>query len=169
MHVELDDVYDIWVTSFWETFAGKMSIVASIVGSIFVCYGLFKLIRYYRKQSTKDRVLHTLYLLKQKIEKSNQDPKKVYQGLTDSIKMYAQWRFGVAHGLSDYELMTVLSAQEKGVKSEEGLRRILGQAQAIKFGLAAAQRTQMKEDIDTVITFIKRTEKEIPKRGALEV
>ncbi len=169
MNVELDDVYNVWITSFWQTFLGKISIIMSIVCTALLCYALFKLITYYRKQSTKDRVLNGLRTLKQKVEKNDQDPRKVYQGLTDSIKIYAQWRFGVAQGLSDYELMTALSAQKEDAKSEEELRRILGQAQVIKFGLAAAQRTQMKDDIDTVITFINRTEKEAQKRGILEV
>ncbi|MBA2306799.1 DUF4381 family protein [Candidatus Dependentiae bacterium] len=168
MHVELDDVYDVWVTSFWQTFAGKISIVAGIIVTALVCYGLFKLIKQYRKQSIKDRALKGLRALRQRVEKNNQDPKKVYQGLTTLIKMYAQGRFGLVPGLSDYELMTALSTKQGG-KDEESLRRIMEQAQVIKFGLAAAQRTQMKEDIDTVINFITMTEKETQKRSSLEI
>ena len=169
MHIELDDVYEVWTTSLWQTQVGKLLILASIMGALGLCYALFKLIKYYRIQSTKDRALYGLRALKQKIERTEEDPRHVYQRLTDIIKMYAQWRFGLAHGLSDYELMTALGSFQKDLKKEEGLQRIMGQAQVIKFGLAGAQRAQMKEDIETVIAFIATTEQEAKKRGFFEV
>jgi hypothetical protein len=169
MHVELDDVYDVWTTSFWQTFIGKITIVAGIVGAILLCYGIYKLIKKYRVQSTKERALQGLRMLKQRVEKADQDSKKVYQLLTEHIKTYTQWRFHLAKGLSDYELMSALSNHELSAHNQEELRRIMSQAQAIKFGLAVAQRAQMKHDIDTVISFITSTEQEMHKRGSLEV
>lgn len=169
MQVELDEVYGVIVTSFWQTVLGKIVVLVGVVGALFLLYALFKWIKRYRALSTKERALHTLKALKHKVEKSDQDPKKVYLALTDTIKMYAQWRFGIERGLSDYELMAALNSQGQTSSLEESLRRIMSQAQVVKFGLVPAQRTQMKEDIDTVMGFIVATEQALRKRGSLEV
>ncbi|MBA3752159.1 hypothetical protein H0X06_05220 [Candidatus Dependentiae bacterium] len=169
MQVVLDDVYDVWLTPFWQTFAGKSVLVLFFISAILISYGVWRLIVYYRTRSAQDQALYALQSLKLKVEKSEPDPKKIYQSLTDIIKAYAQWRYGIPRGSSDYELMVALNAYENDLKVEEDLRRIMSQAQIVKFGLAVAQKAQMREDIDRIISFIKKADTVEHTRGSLEV
>ena len=137
----LDDVYDVYFTSFWQTWLGCAILILLVSVFLMMLYGL---IRYYRRGSRKDQVLKALRALE-----GESDSKKVYRELIGVIKWYAQWRFGVPKGATDYELTQLLT--------DEKIQKIIIDAQAVKFGHAVVLKEVMQKDIVTSITFIEET------------
>src|SRR5262245_61969268 len=103
----LDDVYDVWLTSFWQTPLGYALIGLFILMALAFLYLLFRLIQA-RRGTIKEQSLRALRTLAEKSKKGSIETKKVYQELTGTIKVYARWRYGLPRGMTDYELTSLL-------------------------------------------------------------
>ena len=149
----LDDVYDVWLTSFWQTPVGYAILAVSVMAIGLLFYALIRLIMRYRRGSTKDQVLRELRML---TKESN--PKKLYRELTVIIKRYAQWRFGFPRGMTDYEFTTLLA--ELGMDGQQENQRIISEAQVVKFGHGMVLKEVIQKHIADSIAFVEVTAKE---------
>ncbi len=154
----LDEVYGIWATPFWQTWVGCG--ILFLVTGVFaaVCYALYKSIKA-RRGSTKEQSLRALHTLAEKAKKGTGETKKIYQELTGIIKSYAQWRYGLPRGMTDYELTTLLVDVGCEKAQQETVHRIIADAQMVKFGRVEALKSQIQQDISAVISFIEQTAK----------
>jgi hypothetical protein len=152
----LNDVYDVWLTSFWHTPLGYALIGFSILTALALLYLFFRLIQA-RRGTTKEQSLRALRALAEKSKKGSIETKKVYQELTGAIKLYSQWRYGLPRGMTDYELTSLLAEAGCEKMQQAHVCRIMTEAQIVKFGRIEALRSQVQQDIATVITFIEET------------
>lgn len=153
--IVLDEVYDVWFTSFWQTPVGYGILVLIVLLGIAVLTGMVYGIMLYKRGSTKDQALRSL----RSLARSNQEEKKVYGALTSVIKHYAQWRYGMPRGMTDYELTTLLVDYGCDLQQRKDMQRIFLQAQAVKFGHAQVLKETIQQDIVDSITFIESTAK----------
>ncbi len=153
----LDDVYDVWYTSFWQTSLGYAILIGLAVAAIIFAYVLTKIIIGYMQGTTKDRALRALNLLAERVKRNHVDSRKVYQELTDTIKSYTRWRYGIPRGVTDYELTALLADAGCEKEHQEHMQRIVADAQAVKFGRIDALRQQVQKDIADVVLFIQET------------
>ncbi len=150
----LDDVYDVWFTSFWQTLPGYaiLSILALLI--IFVGYLVARAVYIYRTGTSKDKALRSLRALSESVEKGQVELGKVYQELTDIVKSYAQWRYAMPRGMTDYELVTWLQDVGCAKDQRQEIERIITDAQAVKFGCLDAPKRQVLANIDIAASFI---------------
>ncbi len=152
--ITLNEVYGIWHTSFWQTLPGYA--ILSTLALIVFCLGylIVRSVLRYRRGTTKDEALRNLRVLAGQVSKGQVELRKVYQELTDIVKSYAQWRYAMPQGMTDYELITWL----KEVGCEDTLRKsiehIIADAQAVKFGRFDAPKEQVLKDIAQTTSFI---------------
>lgn len=152
----LDDVYDVWFTSFWQTPIGYAILFLLVALGLLLLYGIITIVQR-RRATTKERSLRALQLLAAKVKKGNMETKKVYQELTSTLKLYSQWRYELPQGMTDYELMTVLESADCPKAQQHAMVRIITDAQTVKFGQVAALKSQIHDDIKTVICFVEET------------
>jgi hypothetical protein len=150
----LDEVYDIWPSSFWNTLPGYALITTAIIAAMLLVYGLIKLIHYYRQTSTKERALASLKKLGEKVQKGSVDAHKAYHELTNIIKGFTHWRYGLPRGMTDYELSFLLTQQTLDKGHQEIIERIVVDAQAVKFGKLDVLKQQIQKDISDSIAFV---------------
>lgn len=156
--LQLDDVYDVWLTPFWQTPVGYAILIGLALGGILLVYGLVAVLKA-RRGSTKERSLRALRALSEKVKKNQLDAKKVYQELTGIIKSYAQWRYGLPRGMTDYELTTLLEGVNCDKKHQDEVRRIIADAQTAKFGRLEVLKSHVCNDIAAIISFVEVTAK----------
>ena len=152
--LKLEEVYDVVYTSFWQTLPGYgiliiLGIFVGIAG-----YFIFQAVQNYRNGTDKDTALRILRSLAAKVEKGSLEHQKIYQELTTCIKRYAQWRYDIQRGVTDYELVSSLTRiplQESQIKK---IDRIISDSQAIKFGRHSASKEQLLTDIADAQEFI---------------
>ena len=152
----LDDVYDVWLTPFWQTPLGYAILTLLAIGALALLYGLYKAIKA-RRGSTKEQSLRSLRALAEKYKKGSIETKKVYQELTGTIKLYTRWRYGLPRGMTDYELTALLATVDCERPQQEEVKRIVTDAQTIKFGRVEALKSQVQHDIAMVVSFIEHT------------
>ncbi len=152
----LDDVYDVWFTPFWQTPVGYGILIVLVFALLALLYVIFKLLGA-RRGSTKEQSLRSLRALAEKYKKGSIETKKVYQELTGTIKLYTQWRYDLPRGMTDYELTALLANVDCEKKRQDDVRRIVTDAQMIKFGRVEALKSQVQHDIAAVVTFIEQT------------
>ncbi len=157
--VLLDDVYDIWYTSFWQTWVGYAILLALLLGGILLLCGLIKTLYFQRWGSTKERALRRLKGLSKKVEHKSIASKKVYQELTDTMKSYAQSQYEMPHGMTDFEFTSWLAGVGCTKEHCNDITRIVSDAQAVKFGFARILKKQVQKDIKVLISFIEETGK----------
>jgi hypothetical protein len=150
----LPDVYDVWFTSFWQTLPGYGTLCILALGVFCLGYVIIRTIRIYRRGTSKDEALRKLRALAGRASKGHLELRKVYQELTDIVKSYAQWRYSLPRGMTDYELVSGL--QEVGCQDavRATIERIIIDAQAVKFGQLDAPKEQVLHDIALTTSFI---------------
>lgn len=147
----LDDVYDIIFTSFWQTIPGYGILIFLTVVLLSVLVGSYYLIVRYRQGTVKDQILVQLSRLVRECTEYN--GVQTYQELTTLLKRYAHWRFDVSKGVTDYELVYDLAVNQE---QKELLKRVVSDAQAIKFGAKKSSVKQLVADIQAVRMFIEQ-------------
>ena len=156
--LQLDDVYDVWLTPFWQTPVGYAILIGVALSGLLMVYAIVSAIKA-RRGSTKERSLRALRALSEKVKKNQLDARRVYQELTGIIKSYAQWRYGLPRGMTDYELTTLLEAVNCDKKHQDEMRRIIADAQTVKFGRLEVLKSHVYNDIGVVISFVEVTAK----------
>ena len=154
--IALDDVYDVWLTSFWQTpvgYAVLALLLLTLLGSAYALYAWLQA----RRGSTKERSLRALKSLALKWKNNQVDAKKAYEELTRVVKSYAQWRFGMPRGMTDYEFTSLLAGVSCDKKHCENLEKIIADAQSVKFGQSDVLKSHVQQDIEAVISFIEDT------------
>lgn len=151
----LNEVYDVWYTSFFQTLPGYaiLTILAFIVFS--VGYLMVRALQIYRKGTSKDAALRSLQALSARVSQGPVELRKVYRELTDIMKSYSQWRYALPRGMTDYEVVSQL--KEVGCQDDmrKEIERIISDAQAVKFGRLDAPKEQVLSDIAAVTAFIR--------------
>lgn len=155
----LDEVYDVWFTPFWQTHLGYAILVGLGICLLLAFYGIMRFIRA-RRESCNVRSIRRLHALAEKVKKGPIEARKVYQEMTDTIKTYTCWRYGLPRGITDYELTSLLADKVEG--HQDMLGRIIADAQMAKFGRVETLKAQVQNDIDSVISFIEVTAKSKP-------
>lgn len=150
----LDDVYDVWFTSFWQTWPGYVILVLLVVGVLFGLYFAIKAIKKYRLGTSKDSALRRLSELCKHVELHNTDLRSVYQELTDITKSYCQWRFRMPRGMTDYELLNLLQHTDSSQDHQKEVERVVTDVQAVKFGPVEPSKKQVIKDLEAIIEFI---------------
>lgn len=150
----LQEVYDVWFTSFWQTLPGYGTLCIIALSVFCLGYACMRAIRIYRRGTNKDEALRNLQALSGRVSKGHIELRKVYQELTDIVKSYAQWRYSLPRGMTDYELISGL--QEAGCQDtmRANIERIVIDAQAVKFGQLDAPKEQVLHDIALTASFI---------------
>jgi hypothetical protein len=151
----LNEVYDIWPTSFWQTLPGYAILAILGIGIFLLGYAIYKMVIAYQEGTSKDKALRSLKELSKKVQSSGtSDSRGVYQELTDIIKGFARWRYLIPLGTTDYELVDTL--KEVGCTKEQcqGVERIMIDAQGVKFGQSLAPKDQVLKDIEVVTLFV---------------
>lgn len=154
----LDEVYDVWYTSFWQTPLGYVILIVLALCGCLIGYALYRLIQRHRG-SNKEQALRQLKLLTEKVKKGQIDAKKAYQELTGVTKSYARWRFGLPNGLTDYELITLLAATDCTKEQLSKVKQVLEDAQSVKFGPVGIVQLQTEQDITAMSSFVEETAK----------
>lgn len=152
----LDDIYDVWYTSFWQTPVGYGILFLLLCASVsMIIISIFWLRA--RRGSYKEQALRNLRQLYTKAQKGGES-KKIYQELTRIIKVYTQCHYGLPRGLTDYELTAMLDSLGCDKQQQDDLRRIFMDAQMVKFGAAVTARVHLEKDIGSAISFIQITQ-----------
>ena len=152
--LNLEEVYDVWYTSFWQTLPGYAILVILGISIPLLGYVIYKLVRAYQEGTSKDRALRSLQSLARQVQTGTADMCSVYQELTAIIKGFAQWRYFVPQGTTDYELVILLKAVGCTQQHRKGIERIMIDAQGVKFGQVMTLKEQIIKDIGTVTTFV---------------
>lgn len=152
--IVLNEVYDVWFTSFWQTLPGYAILI--ILGLIVFCliYAITRAVQVYRRGTSKDAALRNLRSLSLRVSKGQVELRKVYQELTDIVKSYAQWRYTLPRGMTDYELITWLKDVGCVEEQRQHIERIVSDAQAVKFGRFDAPKEQVLTDISLATSFV---------------
>lgn len=154
----LDDVYDIWYTSFWQTPLGYAILIFLALVLFLSAWGVYKLIENYRA-STKERTLRQLRALAEKVRQGRYQPKRVYQQLTDAVKSYITWHYSLPRGTTDSEVIIMLKSTTSTPERQEQVKKVFDDAQRIKFGPTEDLQTQAEADIASMISFVEETAK----------
>jgi len=150
----LNEVYEVWYTSFWQTLPGYAILTILGISIPLLGYLVFRMVRAYQEGTSKDRALRNLQSLTKKVQTGTGDMRGVYQELTDIIKGFAQWRYLLPHGTTDYELVSLLKEVGCTKSHRTGIERIMVDAQGVKFGGVMTPKEQVVKDITTVTSFI---------------
>ena len=151
----LDDVYDVWFTSFWQTWPGYAILITSVVVTVFVLYSIVKVIARYRRGTRKDRALRHLAGLMKRVEHEEVPARFIYREITDTAKRFSEWRYHLPRGMTDAELVSSLKEYHTAQNPAPTLEDVISHAQSVKFGHVVASKQQILEDIAAVISFIK--------------
>lgn len=150
----LNEVYDVWYTSFWQTLPGYGILTILGISIPLLGYGIYRLVAAYRIGTSKDKALRCLKALAERVRNGTNDIRGVYQELTDILKGFAQWRYVIPQGTTDYELMSLLKKAGCSSIHCQGVERIMIDAQGVKFGQVLAPKGQVLKDIEAVAAFI---------------
>ncbi len=152
--LNLDDIYDVWYTSFWQTLPGYVILIILCMTIVIGVYLIVRLVNHYRIGTSKDKALRHLRELSKQITNKKVEVDKGYQMLTDVTKRYVQWRYSMPQGMTDYELIAWLEDADTSYGHKQNIERIIIDAQVIKFGRVVASKKHVLNDIETVASFI---------------
>ena len=152
--LSLDEVYGVWYTSFWQTLPGYVILTIIGISIPLLGFAIYRMVRAYQEGTTKDKAIRLLKDLSSKVSQGTTDMRGVYQELTDIIKSYAQWRYLIPRGTTDYELVSLL--ESVGCSNEQcgRIERIMVDVQGVKFGRLLTLKDQVLKDITTVTLFV---------------
>ena len=150
----LNEVYGVWYTSFWQTLPGYAILIMLGITIPLLGFVIYKMVRAYQEGTSKDKALRCLKALSSKVRTGTADMRGVYQELTDIIKGYAQWRYLIPSGTTDYELVSLLKNVGCSPQHCAGIERIMVDVQGVKFGRVMTPKEQVLKDITTVTSFV---------------
>lgn len=152
--LHLDDVYDIWYTSFWQTPLGYGILILLSLIACLIIFGIVWLIKRY-KESPKERSIRQLRALAEQAKKGKPQ-KKIYQELTHIMKTYLQSMYDLPQGITDNEVLPLLVAQGYEKEHIHTVQNIFEAAQQIKFGVENESGTRVEQDIAVMRLFIEK-------------
>ena len=150
----LNEVYGVWSTSFWQTLPGYAILTILGISIPLLGFAIYRMVRAYQEGTSKDKALRGLKVLADKVQTGTHDMRGVYHELTDIIKGFAQWRYLIPYGTTDYELVFLLEKVGCVMSHRAGIERILVDAQGAKFGHVLTPKRQVLDDITTVTSFV---------------
>lgn len=157
--LNLDDVYGIWKTSFWQTLPGY-AIILLIVILIFLVIGfLYKKIFLSKKNILPENLAkNELNILLNKNFDNYDNKKNAYLKLSQILRKYIQDKYNINKlGMTDLEFLSEIENIKYNLDLKSVVDNIVCNAQMVKFAHAEIYFVDIKKDIYNAIKFIDST------------
>lgn len=148
-----------WFQKYWPWLAGA--------GGLAVLFLLVRLIRKRRPEAVEPPVpkipahitaLESLKHLKERKAWLEEEPKEFYSELTYTVRKYLEQRFGIkAIERTTKEIITDLKKADISEEDKVYLRKILSEADMVKFAKMKPDQTLGEQSLDRSIDFVERT------------
>jgi hypothetical protein len=151
-----------WFKRYWPWLAGFAGLVA--------IFFLFRLIKNRRPEKTEPEAppipahiiaLATLIKLRQEQAWNSDNKKEYYSELTHTVRLYLEQRFGI-HAIEQTtrEIITDLKFADISEEDKAYLRKILSEADMVKFAKMKPNDEHGEEHLNKSIAFVEKTKKE---------